>query len=85
MINETFHLFSAGALTFAIKRFVGDRLEEQIANRMSQRRATIAVGLVYFFGFFYIWHWFDARKRLEINHLINAREFNGEVMSTIVA
>ena len=40
--------------------------------------------LIYGGAFFYMLHWLDNRKRLNINHMVNAREFNGEVMMNIV-
>jgi len=38
----------------------------------------------YVFGFFYINHMLGKNKRLNVNHLINPRDFNGEVMLSLI-
>ena len=84
MMNEFIHMVSAGAGVYAIKGLVGNYIDRFTLNYLGQRRQLYGLIFIYGFSFWYMLKWLDTRSRLDINRLVNAREFNGEVIMNIV-
>ena len=83
-MNTTIHMFSAGAATFCLQRFLGEIIDSMCLNYLGQKRGSYGVIFIYLFTFFYGMNYLDHRKRLNINYMVNVRDFNGEVFTNIV-
>ena len=79
-----FNTITAGIATYLVKTFLGNRIDKVIFNYMSERRGQYAQILLYVSVFLYCSSYFDNMKKLDLNNLINAREFNGEIMMNII-
>ena len=40
--------------------------------------------VIYGLTFYTSFNWLNSRKRLNVNHMINPRDFNGEIMMNLV-
>lgn len=76
-------MISGGMFTFLVRGLAGNAIERVTVNYLGQKRGFYAQMIVYLFVFFGSQSWLNNRKRLDVNHLINARDFNGEVMMNI--
>jgi hypothetical protein len=84
MMNSTIHMFSAGAATFLLKGLLGNHITKYSVSYLGEKRGLYLQIGIYVFNFFYVMSILDSRKRLNVNYLINAREFNGEIMMNII-
>ena len=84
-LHHIMHSLLAGSSLFAFKAYFGERVERITLNYLGQRKAYAANIVLYLFIFFYGSSWLDSIPRLNINYLINVREFNGEIFATLCA
>jgi hypothetical protein len=73
-------MISAGLFTFLVKSVLGNFIDRTTLNYLGARRQVWAQLAIYIFAFYKSFSWLNKSKRLNVNHLINARDFNGEVM-----
>lgn len=73
-------MLSAGLFTFFIRGFIGNYIERILLNYLSQRKAQWGQVVLYGFAFLYSFSQLNQGKRLNINHMINPRDYNGEIM-----
>ena len=76
-MHHIIHSISSGALTMLVKSTVGERFERISVNYLGHKRAKIANIFMYMGVFFYLQTWFYSWERLNINYLVNVRDFNG--------
>lgn len=84
IVNSTIHMISAGMFTFLVKGLIGGGIERHAVNYLGSKRGLYAQVLVYFGVFFVGFSWLNNSPRLNVSHLVNPRDFNGEVMSNLV-
>ena len=77
-------MISSGMTTILMKGLFGDRLEHFFVNYLGKRRGSYAMIFAYIVTFYGSMSFFNSRKRLNINHMVNPRDFNGEVLMNIV-
>jgi hypothetical protein len=83
IVNSSVHMLSAGMFTFLIKGAVGNYIDRVTLNYLGARRQIWAQLIIYFFVFYQSFSWLNNSKRLNVNHLINPRDFNGELMMNL--
>ena len=76
-------MISAGMLTFLVKGFLGRFVERTTLNYLGARRQIYGQILIYGGIFWYTMSTLNHSKRLNVNHLVNARDFNGEIMMNL--
>ena len=85
LMHHLIHTLTAGLGVTGIRMFIGERLESMTFNYLGAKRAQFANVIVYIGMFFYCTSWLDKRSRLDINYMVNPRDFNGEIMIKIGA
>lgn len=83
IINSSLHMISAGMFTFLVKGLIGTYIDRVSLNYLGQRRQIWAQLAVYVLVFYSSMSWLNSSKRLNVNHLINPRDFNGEIMMNL--
>jgi hypothetical protein len=83
IVNSSVHMLSAGMFTFLVKGAVGNYIDKITLNYLGARRQIWAQLIIYFFVFYQSFSWLNNSKRLNVNHLINPRDFNGELMMNL--
>ena len=77
-------MISAGMSAFLLKGVLGNFIDRTCFNYLGQRRGFFVQVLIYCGAFFFSFSWMNRTPRLNVNHLINARDFNGEIMMNVV-
>lgn len=83
MMCHMTHTITGGVATYAFKTLCGNRLEHLTMNYLGVRRANVVQLIAYVGCFLFVTAWLDSKPRLDINDMVNARTFNGEVMTNI--
>ncbi len=83
IINSSVHMISAGMLTFLMRGLLGNFIERTTLNYLGARRQIYGQILIYGLVFWYTMSTLNHSKRLNVNHLINPRDFNGEIMMNL--
>ena len=76
-------MLSGGMLTFLAKSLVGNFIDRLTLNYLGARRQIYAQAVIYIGVFLYAHSILNNSKRLNVNHLINPRDFNGELMMNL--
>lgn len=84
IVNSTIHMISAGMATFFMKALVGGFIDRTTVNYLGTKRGLYAQIAIYGVTFYYIMGRLNGSKRLNVNHLINPRDSNGEIMMNVV-
>eukprot|EP00347_Sterkiella_histriomuscorum_P022208 403331296 len=84
MTNQFIHMISSGAVLYFLNVLIGNRIDSVLVNYLGTKRGYYAQIGFYVFGFFYMQSLLNNQKRLNINHLINPRDQNGEVALGLV-
>ncbi|CDW72108.1 UNKNOWN [Stylonychia lemnae] len=84
MVNQFIHMMTSGASLFLIQALAGRHIERLTVNYLGQKRGQWAQIGFYVLGFFYMNSILNRNKRLNVNHLINPRDFNGEVLLSLI-
>ncbi len=83
----TSHLFNTvvgGCLTYGVKRVFGTPIENVIFQKLSESRATLAVGAFYILFFLTITNQIDKIDRLNMNRFTQGKGQPGEQMLFII-
>jgi hypothetical protein len=84
IVNSSIHMLSAGLTSFLVKTLFGGRITRTTTNYLGTRRGLYAEVFLYGFAFCYVLRRLNHQPRLNVNHLVNPRDFNGEVMMNVV-
>ena len=84
LLNSTIHMLSASGLIFGVHILIGPRLERFVVNYLGSRRGSFAQIILYFGYFWYALSWLNGSQRLNVNPLINPRDFNGDIMMNLI-
>lgn len=84
IVNSSIHMISAGMFTFLIKGVLGNTIEKVTINYLGQRKGMYAQIAIYIAAFYFSFTTLNNSKRLNVNHMINPRDFNGELMMNLV-
>ena len=76
-------MISAGMFTFLVKGLVGNGIDKVTLRYLGARRQIWAQIAIYFLVFYQSISILNSSKRLNVNHLINPRDFNGEIMMNL--
>ena len=76
-------MLSAGMVTFLFRGLLGGYVDRVTLNYLGTRKQMYALIVIYGFTFWYTMSTLNHSKRLNVNHLINPRDFNGEIMMNL--
>jgi hypothetical protein len=77
-------MISGGMFAFLVKGLIGGAVDRFTLNYLGQKRGMYAQILFYFGMFYFSFEWLNSNPRMNVNHMINPRDFNGEIMSNLV-
>lgn len=74
----------SGVGTYTFKTIFGNAIERHSLNYLGDKKGYILQVILYVGMFFYGQNILSKQKNIDINHLINPREKNGEIMMQII-
>lgn len=84
LVNSTIHMISAGMATFMCRTLLGGLIDRTIINYLGTKRGWYAQIVIYGGCFLYVQRLLNGANRLNVNHMINPRDFNGEIMMNVI-
>ena len=83
MMNGSFFMIMSGIGTMSFKRFAGTPIDTFCLNYLGNKRGYV-LQVVLYVGMFFMGQRYMMNQRIfDINHFINPREKNGEIMLNI--
>jgi len=82
--HGTFHMIQAGLGCFAVKHFLGGALDEKAFKYLGETKGRYAQIALYVGMFFMAQSFFRQQKSIDVNHVLNVRETQGEIMVGII-
>jgi hypothetical protein len=83
MMNGTFFMLMSGAGTMSLKKFAGAPIDTMCLNYLGNKKGYVLQVVLYVGMFFAGQRYLMNQKIFDINHFVNPREKNGEIMLNI--
>ena len=73
----------SGACTMGVRHYFGENIDRVILNYFGHKRGNIVTIIFYVGMFFSLEYHLSRLEKIDMNHLVNLREFNGEVVTSM--